>query len=156
MTPSLFLAAWISTASASPAYTAALQESLGMPCAPTCLACHTTAGGGGGTVHQPFGEALVDVGLTGGSNTTSLTTALDALGAHDSDGDGNPDLDELANGDDPNGGDPFCASDGTSEREDPPSYGCFNTTASGTGLVGVALAFAAITARRRVRSRQPA
>ncbi|MEN9786215.1 MAG: hypothetical protein RLZZ299_1479 [Pseudomonadota bacterium] len=149
MTVLLLFAASMRTAAASPIYTSALQNDLGMPCAPTCLACHTTAGGGSGTVQQPFGEALMDAGLTGGGDTDGLASALDALGTHDSDGDGNPDVDELASGDNPNGGAPYCVPDGTSGTVDAPAYGCLNTAAAGTGLGGVFLAVAAVALRRR-------
>lgn len=140
MTTLLFLA---SAALASSSYPAAVEGDQGMPCAPQCTLCHTTNAGGGGTVTSAFGVAMMDRGMAGGSQTNLVLAALASMGTDgvDSDGDGIVDVDELTNGDDPNGGAAFCDTL-------TPTYGCFNTSAGlSWSLGGVALA--AFAARRR-------
>lgn len=124
----------VSLASASPAYPSALATGLSTPCTPACTVCHQTNAGGNGTATSAFATAMMTEGLTGGSNTDSLTTALDALttAGTDSDGDGTPDVEQLAAGLDPNTGADFCASD----LPTPPHYGC--------GKSGAALLFGAL------------
>lgn len=136
----------VAAALASPGYPAAIASDQGMPCVPQCTLCHATTAGGGPVVTD-VGQALVDRGLTGGSNTDLLQTALTALETDgvDSDGDGIPDVDELTNGDDPNGGNAFCGDTAPAT----PTYGCFNTSAGlPWGLGGVALAGLAMRRRR--------
>ena len=130
---------------ASSPYPNAIATDLGMSCTPTCNLCHASAGGGG-PVPQPFAQALVAEGLTGGSDTDALATALDALTAAgtDSDGDGVTDVDELAAGTNPNDDSAFCGDAAVT----PPSYGCFNTAAAGPGVLGVLLGMAAVVRRR--------
>jgi MYXO-CTERM domain-containing protein len=88
---------------------------------------------------------MVAEGLTGGSNTTALTTALDALEAAgtDSDGDGTGDIDELRAGEDPNAA-------GVSNDGPTPSYGfgCAAAPAA-SPLVGALAAFGLLALRRR-------
>lgn len=119
-------AAW-----ASGGYPSEVASYLGVPCTPQCTICHATNDGGDGTVIQDFGVALLDRGLTGGSNYTALHTALDQLAADgvDSNGDGTPDVDQLASGADPNTGTPFC-------DVQTPVYGCSTTGAGPAALVG--------------------
>ncbi|MEQ1566137.1 MAG: hypothetical protein ABMA64_10905 [Myxococcota bacterium] len=140
---------WIhlSLAHASATYPATLEAELGMPCTPACTVCHDSNLGGAGTVTAPFGAALVDAGVTGGSQTELLASALAALDA-DSDADGAPDTEELSAGDDPNGGDPLCGGGVTA-----PEYGCLDQGRSSAGLFGVLLAGALV---RRHRARAPA
>lgn len=111
----------LSTALASSDYPSTLTTELAMPCTPTCTVCHSSSAGGNGTVTQAFGIAMMDNGMTGGSNTTSLQDALAALAAAgtDSDGDGLPDTEALTSGLDPNTGADLCGSTVT-----PPHYGC--------------------------------
>lgn len=137
---------WVAAAFASGNYPSALEAELGMACAPACTACHTTNGGGAGTVTAAFGVAMMDRGLTGGGQESSLLDALAQLEADgvDSDGDGTPDVDALTAGADPNGGAPFCGEDALPT----PTYGCFNHT-PGLASLAVVGAIAALTRRRR-------
>jgi uncharacterized protein (TIGR03382 family) len=105
---------------ASPNFPDALQERAGGACTPSCTVCHETNGGGRGTVVQPFGEALMELGLAGGGDVDALADGLDALeaSASDVDGDGLGDVDELVLDQDPNpGGASLC-------DVPPPRYGC--------------------------------
>lgn len=137
----------IAASYASGNYPGVLESELGLPCQPQCIACHATNAGGGGTVTQAFGLALKDRGLTGGGQSELLKTALAALDADgiDSDGDGTTDVDALAAGWNPNGGDPFCG-----EAALPtPTYGCFNHSPTATASIGVLGALAVAVRRRR-------
>lgn len=124
------LLALLPVATASSIYPDTLASELAMPCAPTCLVCHETISGGSGTVTQPFGMAMQDRGLEGGSATDLVVSALAAMEADgvDSDSDGVIDVDELAVGDDPNGGAAFCSGDLLV-----PAYGCLTTVPVGPG-----------------------
>lgn len=87
-----------SVAQASPNYPATIQDTLAMPCAPTCELCHLTAIGRGGNATQPFALAMVDAGLAPGDPDllASLLTSLSANpDAPDSDADGVTDVAEL-------------------------------------------------------------
>ena len=135
---------------ASPGYPTEIETALAMPCAPACTVCHETLGGGGGTVTRAFGIAMEAEGLTGGSNSASLVTALDALTLNlvDSDGDGTIDTDELTAGFDPNpDGVDMCGGGETLT----PRYGCGASTRPGAplGVIAVAVALGFATTRRR-------
>jgi hypothetical protein len=138
-------------AAASGNYPSAVQAEADIPCAPTCTVCHATNAGGGGTVTQPFGEAMMARGLTGGGNADALVTALAQLDADavDSDGDGSTDVDALRAGQNPNDGVPFCG-DSVVEA---PEYGCLQHARAGGGatLVAAALAIALSALRRSAR-----
>lgn len=144
------LLALLPLAAASSIYPDTVASDLGMPCTPTCLLCHTTNSGGDGTATQPFALAMEDRGLTGGSATDLVTSALAAMESDgvDSDSDGVIDVDELAAGDNPNDATSFCAGDVLQ-----PQYGCLTTVPVGParwgwlGLVGASMALA----RRRRR-----
>lgn len=142
----MLLSLLLSSAQASPTYPGELVTLAEMPCVATCTVCHETNAGGAATVTRPFGVALMDRGLSGGSNLESLGTAFDTLVADavDSDGDGVTDADELAGGEDPNpDGAPFC-------DVLTPEYGCFNTAQSPISALAVAGAvLGAALARRR-------
>jgi hypothetical protein len=142
MMPWLF----VSMAHASAVYPGQVSDDLAMACVPQCTLCHETNVGGAGTVVSEFGLALVDRGLTGGGQVELLTAALDALALDgvDSDGDGVIDTDELAAGENPNGGDPLC---GGSVVE--PTYGCFNHTPGAVTTLGVLLAALGLRRRRQ-------
>jgi hypothetical protein len=138
-------------AAASGNYPATVQAEAGIPCAPTCTICHATNAGGSGTVTQPFGEAMMARGLTGGGNADALVTALAQLetDAVDSDGDGSPDVDALRAGQDPNDGTTFCGDIVVAT----PEYGCFQHARAGAGapLIAAALLIGVSALRRRSR-----
>lgn len=140
----MLLTLLFASASASSVYPTTLAQLAGSTCEPTCTVCHETESGGGGTVVQDFGVAMVARGLTGGADTEGLEAALTTLedDAIDSDGDGTPDVDELAGGVDPNpGGEAYC-------DVLTPTYGCLSHT-GGPPLAGLALL--GLLALRRVR-----
>lgn len=138
----------LASAFASSTYPSALADASGMPCTPTCTVCHETNSGGSGTVVQAFGMAMMDRGLTGGSQVDLVTSAFDTLSADgvDSDGDGVTDADELAAGDNPNDDTTFCGGDAPLT----PTYGCFNSAQSPvTGLAVLGAAAVVALGRRR-------
>ncbi len=108
---------WVSGASASPTYPAVLGEHASAPCDVPCTVCHATSAGGGGTVITPFGTAMIERGLTGGSNLELLQATLDGAAELDADLDGVADLDAIAQGIDPATSASLCDVDG-------PVYGC--------------------------------
>lgn len=139
----------LTSAWASSLYVSDVESTLGMPCQPTCVLCHETLAGGGGTVTREVGQALMARGLTGGSNSAALEAALAQLetDAVDSDGDGVIDVDELVAGDDPNpGGVAFC-------DLLVPTYGCVGSVvpagpSAGAALVAGLLLAGSVTRRR--------
>jgi hypothetical protein len=143
----ILISAALATASGN--YPGEVQSEAGIPCVPTCTLCHATNAGGGGTVTQPFGEALMARGLTGGGATDALVTALGQLEADsvDSDGNGTTDIDALRAGENPNDGSTFCGDTVTAT----PSYGCFQHARGGgsTALIVSAIVVAFMGARRR-------
>jgi hypothetical protein len=136
------------TAGATAGFPAEIRFDLNAPSVPGCTLCHATTAGGG-SVTQPFGQAMIARGLRPG-DSASLTTAMQALEAEgtDSDGDGLGDIEELRQGLDPNN--PNDA--GTT----PPVYGCgaevvrHPPSAWGSVILGLGLAFT--WARRRAKS----
>lgn len=130
-------------ARASGGYPAEIQSYLGLSCAPQCTICHEDNGGGNGTVVQPFGAAMMDRGLTGGSQYDLLHAALDAVATDgvDSDGDGLTDTDALGEGIDPNTGAAFC-------DVLTPTYGCA-TGGVGAGVGAIGGALFGLAVRRR-------
>ncbi len=141
----------IPAASASSVYPTDLVTALELPCAPTCIVCHDTNGGGDGTVIQDFGLALMDRGLTGASASERLGTALEAMDADnvDSDGDGTTDTEELVAGHDPNpGGGAFCS-------VVTPEYGC-STAGDGAPASFLAMVLSVGLACRRPRGAERA
>lgn len=94
------LLGWADLAFASPSYGYYLIAAFRFR--PGCTGCHSSATGGAGTVTQPFGLTLIELGLTGGDNYQLLVDTLNALGESDSDGDGASDRIEVIDGGDPN------------------------------------------------------
>jgi hypothetical protein len=150
----------ISTASiASPGYPPFIATQPGATCAPECTVCHATDSGGAGTVVQPFGKALVMLGLVG-ENTSSLVAALGAAKAENLDVNCNgvPDVEELLACMNPNAasvGDDASACGGADATADPvPQYGCAvarrprGALADGCGA-GVLAALGLLAWRRR-------
>ncbi len=109
-------------AEASPTYPELVRDTLALGATPTCLLCHDSLQGGAGTVVTPFGRSMQGFGLVR-EDPGSLAQALATMRARheDSDGDGIPDLDELALGGDPNDG------PGRGAGDEPLQHGCAST-----------------------------
>lgn len=103
-------------AGATPGVPDVIQSALGLPTAPPCSLCHSTAEGGG-PVTRAFGLALKERGMVAGDQD-SLRAALQKLEADrvDSDGDGMTDVEALRAGMDPHSGKALPTLQ--------PSYGC--------------------------------
>jgi hypothetical protein len=144
----MILAWFASAAFALPSYPGIVRDDVGMDCTPPCVLCHDSPMGGIGTVNSPFGAAMRDRGLTF-EDPATVTAALDAMAADavDSDDDGVPDVDELAEGGDPNGGEAFCASPG-------PYYGCLSHAPFPAGVFALGLAVGAQVGRARIGRRR--
>jgi len=150
MLTSLLLAS--SLAHASGNFPGELQTWAEVPCVPSCILCHATAVGSGGTATQPLALALQERGLSAG-DSDALLRALDALEADgaDSNGDGTSDTEQLRAGANPNTGEVFCGATGEAVTE-LPRYGCLQTargTLSPFALLGLG---ALLTLRRRAPS----
>lgn len=110
-------------AHASPAFPDALASHLALRSAPDCVLCHVGDNTNASSARQPFAVTLKAHGARA-ADAPSLVAALDAIAADksDSDGDGSPDIAELAAGSNPNdpssganpdgGGTPTSGSDG--------------------------------------------
>jgi hypothetical protein len=131
------------SARARPEFPQILADTVHMPCVPQCVVCHNDNDGGYGTLRKlhhsgapdtpGFAMNLVAISpmlgnggdyLNGGDVNSLAPVLRDAANftpAPDVDGDGKPDLVELASGDDPNDPTPgakvACNSEG-------PTYGC--------------------------------
>ena len=114
----LVLVSWLGSAHATPEYPGVIDATLGVSCgepASRCLICHTTARGGQGTAEQPFVRHLRTLGLTHGHDPSALRNAINALDENwDSDGDMEPDKQELRDCGNPSGNDLGAG----------PEYGC--------------------------------
>jgi hypothetical protein len=143
-----------SAAWASAGFPSYLIDNYGWAGSPTeCTLCHTSSPGISGTAVRPFATALKARGLAGGGNTAALDTAIDMLGATDSDGDSATDVDELTQEGDPN--DPSTKPGGF-EASEPVEYGCVGGTIAGRtdGDSRVAVVAAAFVAAALVWSRR--
>ena len=146
---------WLGLAQATPEYPLVIDATLGVSCGPPasrCLICHTTARGGQGTAEQPFVRHLGTFGLNHGHDADALRRALNQLDEnYDSDGDGQPDKQELRDCGNPSGDDlgagPTYGCDGA-QLAPPPASGAGRSPALGA----LALSLAALLAyfgRRR-------
>lgn len=135
-------------AHATPEYPLVIDAVLGTNCPQPlsrCLICHTTARGGQGTAEQPFAVTLRPYGLTHGHDDAALRMALASLPADtDSDEDGVPDKEELAQCGNPSGAD----------LGPGPTYGCNGARLAPRGepdpvLCALALGIAVALVRRR-------
>lgn len=142
-------------AQASETYPAAVQEALGLACAPACVLCHSRPEGGILFINEQFGAKVRATGV-GALNPGGVAAAIACIEngvedpsvdtscpypsseIRDSDGDGTPDIQELRNAEDPNStdGGSFCG----------PSYGCGANIAPKAKLDGVASASALLVA----------
>jgi hypothetical protein len=125
---------------------------LTLPYEPPCRLCHIQGTTGSGTIQTPFGVSMLAHGMTKSGET--VTPALDAMAADrtDSDGDGRPDIDELAADEDPNTAVNVPLGPGG------PTYGCAvgpgrPASAGGAAALSAVLAMVAIGRRRRRRTR---
>jgi hypothetical protein len=96
------VAASPAAASASSAYPPSIKSDLSLTYDLQCTLCHVGAPGTG-TANTAFATAMKAAGLTGGANTSALSTALKKLETDktDSDGNGTPDIEQLKAGCDP-------------------------------------------------------
>lgn len=93
-----------------------IQQAAGMPCAPTCLLCHTAIPGSIANLKQPFGLAVLGNGILPGRDMNAVVAKL-RTNQVDTDKDGKLDVVELAQGTNPNDPDPNAELCG-------PTYGC--------------------------------
>jgi hypothetical protein len=105
LTLAVALALTSGAARASMGYPEIIRDHLHVSCTPPCSTCHddSAPNGGYGTVHKPFGLAMMSLGLTGRA-PGALPNFLDEAKSQnqDSDGDQDTDIDALIACRDPN------------------------------------------------------
>lgn len=146
MSPLILLMALLPASQATPGFPSAIMNELGAPCEPACSLCHSGTASPG-TANTRFARAMLSRGLRAGDDA-GVADVLAELTADevDSDGDGTPDTQEIASGQDPNpDGVVWCGMD-------LPSYGCLDQSASGAALLAVLPAFGLCWSRGRGRS----
>jgi hypothetical protein len=153
-------------ARANPGFPLLLQQNVPMPCLPPCTICHQTNVGGYGTIRPgSIGSSWKGMfGLDGGQASSLVPALMAAKGANnDSDGDGIPDVTELAMGEnpsDPTNAMPLCTATGGSTTATP-TYGCVHVAPRGhvDNVAAVASAMVALLGvsalRRRARVAAP-
>src|SRR4051812_493935 len=106
------------SARAEPEFPGAIQEAANMPCAPTCLLCHTAIPGTLANLNHQFGQTVLTHGIVP-KHPESMHTVVANLRENkvDTDGDGKLDVAELATDSNPNDKDPNAVICG-------PLYGC--------------------------------
>lgn len=124
-----------------------------------CSLCHSVPFGTAGTATKPFAQELISRGVEGSASgdTAKLVEALAGIKADgvDTDGDGVPDLDEIADG---NPNDPAMLP-GDYVPPLTPEYGCVGTIAGtrtstdGIGAAAAALVALALVLKRRRTAR---
>lgn len=143
-------------ARASKTFPAIVAEHVGveLPAEGTeCLLCHTSREGGEETATKPVARSLRELGL--GSTTRSLRSALEKAGDVDSDEDGVPDFEELAQRRDPNVAevrteDGAIAPAPPGDEAPPFQTGCaLRRSGGGRGVLGALLVIGALSRRRR-------
>lgn len=145
-------------ANAREVYPGGIQKAGNMPCAPSCLLCHTAIPGNPDNLEQLFGKAVLKAGGLRPGDPDSLVAVVASLRTKmsDVDNDGVLDVEELAAGTNPNDPDPTADLCG-------PTYGCGAHIVQapppdGSGVLwcvagGVSLALV-LGARRRRASRR--
>ncbi len=142
---------------ATPNFPAAVRSELGLAREPACAVCHRGAPATG-TANTPFASALRERGARP-YDEGALRSALQSLSVDqaDGDGDGVPDVSELAAGTDPNqpefvaGNDPTpgAGSEALAPPLPEPTYGCGAATGSSSLLAALAGLLAFMWGRRR-------
>lgn len=144
----LLLCCWSARVAATPEYPLVIDAALEVSCPrpnSRCLICHTTARGGQRTAEQLFALTLRDYGLTRGREGATLQNALLTLSEEiDSDGDGEPDKEELR----------VCGNPSGEELGIGPEYGCDGAhlarhVPSDAPLALLAISVASVLVRRR-------
>lgn len=129
-------------AAASQVFPSVVQEEYDMPCPPSCTLCHATDPGQAGNFVKPFAIMAVVPNAGGGlaGDEKKLKAALAKIkeARTDTDSDGTPDFEELAEGNDPNkpGDSRLCG----------PAYGCGAHIAKAPAKNGEAWVLAACAA----------
>lgn len=145
----LVLLALSSSARATPDYPLVIDATYGTECPQLsrCLICHTSARGGQATAVQPFAQTLRRYGLVRARDAAGLQSALAMLAPTvDSDGDGEPDVDELM----------VCGNPSGEDLRGGPEYGCDGARLASRSPIDVPLALAALVLIAAVVRRRPA
>ena len=121
-----------------------IAQQLNAPKAPPCSVCHLGGKTSGATVETPFAWTMRAHGMSGSPSSVQMAIQGVKNDGVDSDGDGVPDWQEIADGTDPN-------EPGTATDIQDPQLGC--RVAGGTprrgAAVALAIALAWVVRRRR-------